>query len=89
MKKTTDDEYLYNMNDTMKLLGYQYTIDTLNNERFKNIKDVINAYEKHGNSGDKLIAIIYRKNLGISIIWDIFMLGFIHGKREERNKHNK
>lgn len=87
MKK--NDKYLYNENSTMKLLGYQYTINTIDNERYNNIKDVINAYEKFGDSGDKLTAIMYRKNLGICLVWDIFMLGFIHGKREERKKHNK
>ena len=65
---------LYEMNDTMKLLGEQYTFELLKEgspER-EAYNDMMNAYRENG----------YVHYADVAM--DAFVLGYIYGKRAER-----
>lgn len=71
--------FLYNANETMKMLGKQYPLGLLGKggiaaEDFGNVLD---AHEKKG-----MYSLF---DLGM----DAFMLGFIYGKRAERQKRKE
>jgi hypothetical protein len=65
------DEYkdIYDTNITMCLLGYQYTTEMLGKEQFKAMDDIAKT---RPNSFTKESAI------------DLYLLGYIYGKRAER-----
>lgn len=62
----------YEKNDTMKLLGYQYAMEIMCNEKVR--KDMGNIAKARPYEASK------------SIATDYFMLGYIYGKRAERSK---
>lgn len=63
--------YLYNANETMKLLGKQSMSYVLN--RYPEVKEQITE-----------IARARPYSFTIEASWDLFMLGYIYGKRAER-----
>lgn len=69
-------EFTYDKNETMQLLGKQYPIDLFwcNIEVRKQIDHISEAHP-------------YSFTLDSAA--DIFMLGFIHGKREERARRKR
>lgn len=66
----------YTANETMKLLGKQYHSAIIDARVYAEIKDILQA---HGFDN----ALNNAFNLGMMGV-DIFMLGFIYGKRVER-----
>lgn len=66
----------YHKNDTMMLLGYQYPISIFwgNDEVQKQIQQISEARPY---------------SFTLSAASDIFMLGYIHGKRAERARRKK
>lgn len=66
----------YRKNDTMRLLGHQYSIPTFwsNKEVRKQIREISEGRPY---------------SFTLSAASDIFMLGYIHGKRAERAKKKK
>ena len=71
--------FLYGMNETMEMLGYQCPISLLCGEGVaaKDFKNILDAHRKHGTYS--LI------DIGI----DAFLLGYIYGKRAERAQRKK
>lgn len=62
----------YNENDTMKLLGYQYIMEIMCNEKVR--EDMGNIAKARPGESSRDMA------------YDCFMLGYIYGKRAERRK---
>ena len=71
----------YSTNETMKLLGKQYHSTTIDTEIYSKIKDIMHAH----NFNDTLINAFDLGMMGP----DIFMLGYIYGKRAERAKKRR
>ena len=68
----------YNQNDTMKLLGHQYYVPLVEREEiFKQYKEVFDAVKNENPLMDP------------SECMDLFMLGYIWGKRDERARRGK
>ena len=65
---------LYEKNDTMKLLGYQCSGIFYNEEVVRQIQQISEA-RPH--------------SLTINAAADVFLLGYIHGKRAERTRRKK
>lgn len=67
---------IYAKNDTMRMLGKQYAIPLFweNEEVMQQIKD---------------ISEVRPYSFTVDAASDIFMLGYIHGKRAERKRRNK
>ena len=65
---------LYEMNDTMKLLGEQYYLEILKDgsPESEAYNDMMNAYRENG----------YVHHADVAM--DAFVLGYIYGKRAER-----
>ena len=64
----------YSKNDTMKMLGKNYYMPALNRQTFSELDDILEA-----------IPFSCAENTAM----DIFMLGYIHGKRAERARRKK
>ena len=62
----------YQSSETMRMIGNQYFSKIIMEEQINAIKDIIKAYP-NGLTTDTAI--------------DVFLLGFIYGKREERKKN--
>lgn len=78
--------FLYNQNETMKLLGNQEII-TRDDKASEGIDDIITAYLNA--DGEKAMKWIYRmlKNGVIrDLLNNVYRLGYINGKRKERAK---
>lgn len=67
----------YEANETMKFLGKQYPDKMINNEQYNQLKDIKAAYmDNH--------------NFDITgMIIDAYILGYIMGKRNERDRRKK
>lgn len=63
------DESIYDRNRTMKLIGKQYPTKILGPDSFKDIDQILNARPY---------------SCTIDTALDIFMLGYMYGKRAER-----
>lgn len=70
---------LYDVNETMKVLGHQCPTDLLCGDGVagKDFKNMLDAYRKNG------IYSLYEVSV------DAFMLGCIYGKRAERSKKKR
>lgn len=68
--------FLYDMNETMKMLGYQCSVGIIKGAPSDDFDNVLTA---HRQCGSGLL------DLGI----DMFMLGYIYGKRVERVRRKK
>ena len=68
--------FLYRMNKTMEMLGYQPSLQLVcgNGIAAEDFRNVLDAYEKS------------RVYSPVEIGIDSFTLGYIYGKRAERNK---
>ena len=64
----------YTLNATMQMLGYQYYLNVLTQETFSAIDDILTARP-------------YASTRETSM--DVFMLGYIYGKRAERKRRRK
>lgn len=64
----------YTLNATMQMLGYQYYLNVLTQETFSAIDDILTARP-------------YTSTRETSM--DVFMLGYIYGKRAERKRRRK
>ena len=71
---------VYQANDTMRMLGYQYPSDYANINRAKGcIEDIVDAYG--------LLGSFYNNDLQLfSLINDVFNYGMIEGKRSLRQR---
>lgn len=68
--------FLYEVNETMRMLSKQYIYEILlgNKSAHKDFKNLIKAYEQ------------CNRNTTTDLAYDAFMLGYIYGKRAEREK---
>lgn len=68
--------FLYKMNKTMELLGNQKVLSLISNDGVaaEDFKNLIDAHRKN------------KTNSIFDIGLDAFMLGYIYGKRVERNR---
>lgn len=76
----------YDRNETMKLIGHStYSIPELGEQGGQNaIMEIVEAYAADTTSGK-----IYTNIELLSLLYDIFILGVIHGvRRERRRRHN-
>lgn len=80
--------FLYDINETMKLLGRQVVIYG-DSEEFKLMQDVLTAYEISGDSMEKLIVQLIKKFACYSLLSNFFTLGVIFGMRKERKRRKK
>lgn len=80
---------MYNVNPTMELLEHQKVVSMLDDEMFAELQNIMKAYEEFGSGWEKVLAISFRKYNECFLSFDIFMLGYIYGKREERKKNKK
>ena len=71
--------FLYEMNETMKMLGYQCPTELLWGDGIA-AKDFNNVLDAHSRKGTSSLL-----EVGINI----FMLGYIYGKRAERSKKKR
>lgn len=76
MKKITDDKYLYNMNDTMKMLGNMTVTEFCNS---KQVEDVINAYREDNKDKNSLFSIMLKYY--IPLLADIYNLGKVNSNK--------
>lgn len=70
---------LYDANSTMRMLGYQYPIELLGKGgiAYKDFNNVLDAHRKN-------------KTCSFFEVWlDVFMLGYIYGKRAERSRRKQ
>lgn len=67
-----NDKYLYNMNDTMKVLGNMTVSEFCSSEK---VKDVINAYREENKEKNKLFSVMLQYY--IPLLADIYNLGKI------------
>lgn len=65
---------VYNTNDTMRMLGKQCSYEIISEEQFKKLNDIATARPSS-----------FTKEAAI----DIFMLGYIYGKKAERSRKAK
>jgi hypothetical protein len=74
-----ETKYLYNHNETMKLLGQQPAIAFCDDTVRKAVNDIIEAYTVYRVGGIDIIEVMV----------DSFALGRIYGKREERQRRKQ
>lgn len=75
--------FLYNQNETMKMLGYQ------NSGTNSELWNVINAYYDSTAKDDyftRFIMSMFKKGILFSFLMNIYTLGIIDGKKVERSK---
>lgn len=76
----------YNYNETMKLVGHSnYSLEELGTYRgHPEIKEILEAHVADTKSGQ----LITNVNM-TELLYDVFLLGTIHGvRRERRRRHN-
>lgn len=71
-------DFIYNCNDTMKLLGNQTSPMFFNDDVRKTVHEIFDAYHKHA-------TILFTDDV-LMMMSDIFNLGVIYGKRDLRAK---
>lgn len=71
-------DFIYNCNDTMKLLGNQTSPMFFNDDVRKTVHEIFDAYNKHA-------TILFTDDV-LMMMSDIFNLGVIYGKRDLRAK---
>lgn len=71
-----NEEYLYNMNDTMKMLGSMTITDFTTNEQ---VKDVIQAYQKE-NEKNSLYNVMMKYY--IPMLADMYNLGKLNSSKK-------
>lgn len=65
---------IYELNEIMKMLGKQYPMQIFTEKSWGEMREVVKAR---------------RFSDPMDMAWDVFMLGYIYGKRSERSKHKK
>lgn len=68
---------LYKTNDTMKLLGKQHYSNSVGQDGYRQLQDIIKAHKAHN-----------RLNL-MEMLIEAFTCGHIHGIKAERARRNK
>lgn len=75
---------LYSCNDTMKLLGQQVGV-CAGTAADKSIRDILDAYADYEEDPTlQAIVRLFQKGFLFGILSDVYTLGVIAGKREER-----
>ena len=71
--------FLYDANETMKMIGYQCPVSLLcgGGVAARDFKNILDAHEKKDTYSFLKVGI------------DVFMLGYIYGKRAERSKQKR
>ena len=80
---------LYNVNDTMKMIGntpIQMMGDT---KEFEEVKNIMKAFSEYGDDFEKVFSKFILETGFYHIFSDVFTLGYIYGIRKERNKRKK
>jgi len=62
---------VYDQNETMKMLGYQYLDKMLSDDAYHAMQDIAKARPKEASK---------------DMAYDCFLLGYIYGKRAERSR---